>query len=76
LGGCPFAPGGHRYVVFEDLAFLCESKGFATWHRYRKTGRGKRSILKAEMPNEPLYGGLARADCGWQSRAGNRRFAS
>ena len=30
LGGCPFAPGATGNVVFEDLAFLCESKGFAT----------------------------------------------
>ncbi|MBV9461343.1 MAG: hydroxymethylglutaryl-CoA lyase, partial [Bradyrhizobium sp.] len=30
LGGCPFAPGATGNVVFEDLAFLCESKGFST----------------------------------------------
>src|SRR4029077_7484023 len=30
LGGCPFAPGATGNVVFEDLAFLCESEGFAT----------------------------------------------
>jgi len=30
LGGCPFAPGATGNVVFEDLVFLCESKGFAT----------------------------------------------
>src|SRR6476659_2938052 len=28
LGGCPFAPGATGNVVFEDLVFLCESKGF------------------------------------------------
>src|SRR4051812_35765122 len=30
LGGCPFAPGATGNVVFEDLVFLCESKGFPT----------------------------------------------
>src|SRR6266700_1300930 len=30
LGGCPFAPGATGNVVFEDLVFLCESKGVAT----------------------------------------------
>jgi hydroxymethylglutaryl-CoA lyase len=60
LGGCPFAPGATGNVVFEDLAFLCESKGFATGIDIEKLV-AVRSILKAEMPNEPLYGGLARA---------------
>jgi hydroxymethylglutaryl-CoA lyase len=60
LGGCPFAPGATGNVVFEDLAFLCESKGFHTGIDIEKLV-AVRSILKAEMPNEPLYGGLARA---------------
>jgi hydroxymethylglutaryl-CoA lyase len=30
LGGCPFAPGATGNVVFEDLVFLCETKGFRT----------------------------------------------
>jgi len=60
LGGCPFAPGATGNVVFEDLAFLCESKGFSTSIDIEKLV-AVRSILKAEMPSEPLYGGLARA---------------
>jgi len=60
LGGCPFAPGATGNVVFEDLVFLCESKGFATGIDIEKL-IAARSILKSEMPNEPLYGGLARA---------------
>jgi hydroxymethylglutaryl-CoA lyase len=60
LGGCPFAPGATGNVVFEDLAFLCESKGFATGIDIEKL-LAVRAILKSEMPNEPLYGGLARA---------------
>src|SRR5882672_4544722 len=60
LGGCPFAPGATGNVVFEDLAFLCESKGFGTGIDIAKLV-AVRSILKTEMPNEPLYGGLARA---------------
>ncbi len=60
LGGCPFAPGATGNVVFEDLVFLCESKGFATGIDIGKLV-AVRAILRGEMPNEPLYGGLARA---------------
>jgi len=60
LGGCPFAPGATGNVVFEDLVFLCESKGFATDIDIDKLV-GVRSILRSEMPGEALYGGLARA---------------
>jgi hydroxymethylglutaryl-CoA lyase len=60
LGGCPFAPGATGNVVFEDLVFLCESKGFPTGIDIDKL-IAARAILRSEMPNEPLYGGLARA---------------
>ena len=60
LGGCPFAPGATGNVVFEDLVFLCESKGFATGIDIDRLV-AVRAILKEAMPNEPLYGGLARA---------------
>ena len=53
LGGCPFAPGATGNVVFEDLAFLCESKGFATGIDIAELV-AVRSILKAEMPGEAL----------------------
>ncbi|HXQ09234.1 MAG TPA: hydroxymethylglutaryl-CoA lyase, partial [Bradyrhizobium sp.] len=60
LGGCPFAPGATGNVVFEDLVFLCESKGFATGIDIEKLV-AVRAILRSEMPHEALYGGLARA---------------
>jgi hydroxymethylglutaryl-CoA lyase len=60
LGGCPFAPGATGNVVFEDLAFLCESKGFNTGIDIDRLV-AVRAILRSEMPNEALYGGLARA---------------
>ena len=60
LGGCPFAPGATGNVVFEDLVFLCESKGFHTGIDIEKL-IAVRSILRSEMPDETLYGGLARA---------------
>ena len=60
LGGCPFAPGATGNVVFEDLVFLCESKGFATGIDIEKLVK-VRAILRTEMPDEALYGGLARA---------------
>ena len=60
LGGCPFAPGATGNVVFEDLVFLCESKGFATGIDIERLV-AVRAILRAEMSGEALYGGLARA---------------
>jgi hydroxymethylglutaryl-CoA lyase len=60
LGGCPFAPGATGNVVFEDLVFLCESKGFHTGIDIERL-IAVRTILQGEMPGEPLYGGLARA---------------
>jgi hydroxymethylglutaryl-CoA lyase len=60
LGGCPFAPGATGNVVFEDLVFLCESKGFPTGIDIEKLV-AVRAILRSEMPDEALYGGLARA---------------
>jgi hydroxymethylglutaryl-CoA lyase len=60
LGGCPFAPGATGNVVYEDLVFLCESKGFATGIDIERLV-AVRAILRSEMPGETLYGGLARA---------------
>ncbi|MBV8926549.1 MAG: hydroxymethylglutaryl-CoA lyase [Bradyrhizobium sp.] len=70
LGGCPFAPGATGNVVVEDLVFLCESKGFATGIDIDRL-IAVRSILRETMPNEPLYGGLARAGlpCGTAAKA-------
>jgi hydroxymethylglutaryl-CoA lyase len=68
LGGCPFAPGATGNVVFEDLAFLCESKGFATGIDIEKLV-AVRAILRAEMPGEQLYGGMARAGLPDRKRA-------
>lgn len=60
LGGCPFAPGATGNVVFEDLVFLCETQGFATGIDLEALST-VRPILEEEMPDEPLYGALARA---------------
>jgi hydroxymethylglutaryl-CoA lyase len=50
--------------------FLCESKGFPTGIDLEKL-IAVRAILKSEMPNETLYGGLARAGlpCGTAAKA-------
>jgi hydroxymethylglutaryl-CoA lyase len=68
LGGCPFAPGATGNVVFEDLVFLCESKGFATGIDIEKL-IAVRAILRGEMPGEQLYGGMARAGLPDKKRA-------
>jgi hydroxymethylglutaryl-CoA lyase len=68
LGGCPFAPGATGNVVFEDLVFLCESKGFATGIDIDRLV-AVRTILRSEMPGEQLYGGMARAGLPDRKRA-------
>lgn len=60
LGGCPFAPGATGNVVFEDLVFLAERKGFSTGIDLENL-IAVREIAAEEMPDEPLYGALARA---------------
>jgi hydroxymethylglutaryl-CoA lyase len=70
LGGCPFAPGATGNVVFEDLVFLCGSKGFDTGIDIDKL-IAVRAVLREAMPDEALYGGLARAGlpCGTAAKA-------
>lgn len=60
LGGCPFAPGATGNVVFEDLVFLCEGMGFSTGIDIDALIE-VRGILARTMPDETLYGGLARS---------------
>ncbi|MFN3937116.1 MAG: hydroxymethylglutaryl-CoA lyase [Gemmobacter sp.] len=60
LGGCPFAPGATGNVAFEDLAYLCERMGFATGIDLDALTR-IRGILSSEMPDEPLFGMIARS---------------
>ena len=60
LGGCPFAPRATGNIVFEDLAFLCETKGFSTGIDIDKLF-AVREILASEMPGEPTYGALVKA---------------
>ena len=60
LGGCPHAPGASGNIVFEDLVYLCESMGFATGIDLEAL-LPVRDILTQSMPDEPLYGALARA---------------
>jgi len=60
LGGCPFAPGATGNVVFEDLVYLCETKGFRTGIDLPAL-IGLREIVERELPDEPLHGALARS---------------
>jgi hydroxymethylglutaryl-CoA lyase len=60
LGGCPFAPGATGNVVFEDLVFLAQTKGFDTGidlERIIET----RALLAEALPDETLCGTLAQA---------------
>lgn len=60
LGGCPFAPGASGNVVFEDLVYLCETKGFRTGIDLLAL-RDARAVAEASMPGEAFHGALARA---------------
>lgn len=60
LGGCPFAPNATGNVVFEDLVFLCETKGLRTGIDLEAL-TNIRDILRQEMPTETLYGAVAKA---------------
>ena len=60
LGGCPAAPRATGNIVFEDLAFLCETKGFKTGIDIEQL-IGLRAIQAEEMPGEIFYGALERA---------------
>jgi hydroxymethylglutaryl-CoA lyase len=60
LGGCPFAPGATGNVVFEDLVFLCETKGYETGIDVTALS-AVRGVLEEAMPDEPLHGAIAKA---------------
>ncbi len=60
LGGCPFAPGASGNVVFEDLVFLAETKGWRTNIDIPALAK-VRAIAEAAMPGEPFAGGISRA---------------
>ncbi len=60
LGGCPAAPRATGNIVMEDLAFLCATMGFETGVDVDRL-IGVRDVLAREMPDQPLYGALARA---------------
>jgi len=60
LGGCPFAPSATGNVVLEDLIYLTETKGFDTGIDLAMLIE-TRSLLAEVMPEEILYGALAKA---------------
>ncbi len=60
LGGCPFAPGALGNIVTEDLVFMLESMGYSTGIDLEKLVVA-RAVLREGLPNEPMYGQLARA---------------
>lgn len=55
LGGCPFAPGASGNIVTEDLAFMLEAMGYDTGIDLDRLMQ-VREILRASLPDEPLYG--------------------
>ena len=60
LGGCPWAPGATGNVVMEDMAFMFEAMGLKTGIDLEKLC-AVREIVKRELPDEPLSGGIAKA---------------
>ena len=60
LGGCPFAPGATGNIVTEDVVFLAESLGFDTGIDLDRLIEAREIVQKA-LPNEALYGQMAKA---------------
>jgi hydroxymethylglutaryl-CoA lyase len=60
LGGCPFAPGATGNAVFEDLVYLCETKGLRTGIDLAALAEA-RAIAEKAMPGESFHGALAKA---------------
>lgn len=60
LGGCPFAPGASGNTVTEDMVFMLQSLGYETGIDLERL-IASRAVLTGALPNEPLYGYLARA---------------
>ena len=55
LGGCPYAPGASGNLVTEDLVLMLNAMGLETGIDLDALLQ-VRSILAAELPDEPLYG--------------------
>ncbi len=60
LGGCPFAPGASGNTVTEDLVFMLQSMGYDTGIDLAALIES-RDVLRAALPDETLYGCIARA---------------
>lgn len=60
LGGCPYAPGASGNIVTEDLVFLLESMGLATGIDLARLVEVRR-IVAEHLPDEPMYGQIAKA---------------
>ncbi|NBA96120.1 hydroxymethylglutaryl-CoA lyase [Pseudomonas sp. R5(2019)] len=60
LGGCPFAPGASGNTVTEDLVFMLNGSGYETGIDLEKL-IAVRDVLKQSLPDDPLYGYIARA---------------
>lgn len=60
LGGCPFAPKATGNIVLEDVIFLAQSMGFDVPVDLDRLVEA-RAILSETMPEEQLYGAIARA---------------
>lgn len=60
LGGCPFAPGASGNTVTEDLVFMLQSMGYDTGIDLAALIES-REVLRAALPDETLYGCIARA---------------
>jgi hydroxymethylglutaryl-CoA lyase len=60
LGGCPFAPGASGNTVTEDLVFMLQSMGYDTGIDLAAL-IASRDVLRTSLPEEALYGCIARA---------------
>lgn len=60
LGGCQFAPGATGNIVMDDLCFLLDAMGLRTGIDLDQLVK-VRQVIARNLPDVPLYGGLARS---------------
>jgi hydroxymethylglutaryl-CoA lyase len=60
LGGCPFAPGASGNIVMDDLVFMLEAMGLRTGVDIEALV-AVREIVHQGLPDEPLFGAIAKA---------------
>ncbi|MGN1055951.1 MAG: hydroxymethylglutaryl-CoA lyase [Comamonas sp.] len=74
LGGCQFAPGATGNIVMDDLCFLLDAMGLRTGVDLEHLVEVRQFIAR-NLPQTPLYGGLARSGLPTRYATADQRLA-